>query len=396
MANRRMLLLGVIVGTVLAMGSREAQGAEWSAEPSLSVKGEYNSNLLLTPQSPTEVWGYWVSPGVKFAGSTENMTVSGRAAADFVGYQGDRDTSFTNLFLPLSAGYRLEKNLFKFNGGLTRDNTLRSELQQTGVVVAFTQRNLWSASPSWTYNLTERASLETGYQFAHATYEEGLRYGLVDYDSHSGNVGLSYRLLERTRVSFAGIASRFDAPGANIETQTYGVQLSATHDFSDTLRLDAAAGPRVVRNAVEGSTGTLKDDQVVWVFNGSLRKDFERTTFAVNAGREINPSGFGLLIQTDRFGVTIEHRLTENLTASLFGQLLLASGIATVGINRPFPDNRFSSVQPKLSWRMDDWWTADLWYVYGRRELEGFSDPGVSHAATFGVTYTPPRYSVGW
>lgn len=396
MAKRRTVLLGLLMGTVLAIaGQQGARAAEWSAKPSLSVKGEYNSNLLLTPQSASEVWGYWVSPEVNFAGSTENTDVSGRVAADFVGYQGDRDTSFTNIFLPLTVGSRLEKHLLQFNGGLTRDNTLKGELQQTGVLVAFTQRNLWTASPSWTYNLTERWALVSGYQFAHATYEDGLRFGLVNYDSHSGNVGLSYQVSEKMRVSLTGTASRFQAPASNLESQTYGGQLSATYDFSDTLHLEAGAGPRFVKNIVDNVTGTLRSDDQVWIMNASLNKKFERISLMAVAGREINPSGLGLLIQTDRVSVTVDHQLTENLSASISGQVVLSSGIATAGINRQFADMRYASAVPRLSWRINDWWAANVWYIYGRSDIEGRSGTGVSHAAMFGVTYTPTKYSIG-
>jgi hypothetical protein len=394
MAKQWIVLWGVIMGSLLAVGDREAQSAEWSAEPSLSVKGEYNSNLVLSIVSPTEVVGYWVSPGVKFAGSIENMEVSGRAAADFVGYQGDRDVSFTNLFFPLSLRYRGEQNSLRFNGGLTRDNTLRSELLETGVVVAFTQRNLWTASPSWTHDLNERAALVAGYQFVDATYEDGLRFRLVDYDVHSGNVGLSYQVAERTQASLTGIATLFQ-PESNVETQTYGAQLSGTHDFSDTLRATAMVGPRVIRSTSEDSTQTLEDDELVWVFNASLRKQLERTAFSIDGGRTLNPSGFGLLLQTDRVGVNIEHQLTETLKASISGLLLLASAVATTGLNISFADNRYVSAEPKLTWRMNEWWATDLSYTYRRRDVEGFDEPGISHAVTFSVTYTPAKFSVG-
>jgi hypothetical protein len=60
-----------------------ARAAEWSAEPSVIMRGDYNSNLTLTSAPHSEVWGERVSPGVKFQGSTENLEVSGNAAADY-------------------------------------------------------------------------------------------------------------------------------------------------------------------------------------------------------------------------------------------------------------------------------------------------------------------------
>src|SRR5262245_11415691 len=98
------------------------QAAEWSAEPSLSAKGVYNSNLLLF-NGDNEVWGYWVSPAVKFKGATEPLMIEGSAQADFVHYYGQQDRSFNNLFLPIRASYKWERLTFAFDGGFTRDNT---------------------------------------------------------------------------------------------------------------------------------------------------------------------------------------------------------------------------------------------------------------------------------
>ena len=81
----RLLVLAGLCGVmVLASGSLsgEVGAAEWSADPSLGVKGLYNSNLLLF-NGNNEVWGYWVSPGLKFKGSTESLEGEGSAKSHF-------------------------------------------------------------------------------------------------------------------------------------------------------------------------------------------------------------------------------------------------------------------------------------------------------------------------
>ena len=82
----------------------QSEAAEWSLTPSLSVKGIYNSNLLLTPLPHRESYGYWVTPTTEFAGKTERLEVSSRIAADLGGYYGgpEVDKTFENVFVPLS------------------------------------------------------------------------------------------------------------------------------------------------------------------------------------------------------------------------------------------------------------------------------------------------------
>ena len=143
----------------------QGEAAEWSLSPSVGVKGVYNSNLLLTPLPHDETYGYWVTPATNLSGKTERLDVSGRIAADVVGYFGGEDRQFTNAFAPLSVGYKTEKDLIGFTGGFIRDNTLLSELQATGVVLEFAQRNQWTANPTWTRSVTEKLSLQSGSVF---------------------------------------------------------------------------------------------------------------------------------------------------------------------------------------------------------------------------------------
>lgn len=142
-------------------GLRSSLAAEWSLQPSLGTKAYYNSNLLLTPLPHDATYGYWVSPGAELAGKTERLEVNGRAAMDFVSYHGER----TNIFLPLTARYKNEKDVFDFTGGYTRDNTFMGEFQTTGVVLRFTQRNLWTANPSWTEMRPKSSPFWVGFSF---------------------------------------------------------------------------------------------------------------------------------------------------------------------------------------------------------------------------------------
>src|SRR5262245_51868868 len=211
----RTLAGGIALLMVVAVSYRSGTAAEWSVEPTITLRGDYNTNLLLTADQHDPVWGMWESPGVKFAGSTESLQVSGRAAADFVQYYGGGDQRLTNLYFPLSVEYTTARDTFSFDGGFTRDNTLMGEARQTGVVLAFTQRNLWNLAPSWTHALTERLSLQAGYQYSKATYENGASLGLVNYTVNTGSWTLQYQATQADQVSLTGSFTNFSAPQSN-------------------------------------------------------------------------------------------------------------------------------------------------------------------------------------
>jgi len=374
----------------------QSEAAEWSIVPSIGVKGVYNDNLLLTTLPHDETYGYWTSPAAEFAGKTERLEVSGKVAADFVSYYGGEETSFTNIFLPLSMRYKTEKDILRFTGGFTRDNTLMSELLTTGVVVRFTQRNQWNASPTWAHSLTEKLSLQSSFQFTDTTYEDGLRLGLVNYQLFGGSSGLLYQLTEQDQVQLAGIYTSFNTTNApfGFRATFPGAMMTLTHAFTESLIGTAFGGPRFISSTTQGPAGDLKAKETVWVYGASLMRQFESSSIQVNVARDIIPSGFGLLIQTDRVTLSGSYKVSETLTASLDANGYLVTGATQRLSGGSFPEQRYASLSPKLAWKFLEWWKLEASYTYGRRDVDGFATPATSNAAMLMLTYYPPKLAL--
>ncbi len=373
----------------------QSEAAEWSIVPSIGVKGVYNDNLLLTPLPHDETYGYWISPAAEFAGKTERFEVSGRVASDFVTYYGGEETRFTNIFLPLSMRYKTETDQFGFTGGLNRDNTLASELLTTGLVLRFTQRNQWTASPSWSRTLTEKLTLETSFQFSDTTYENALRLGLADYQMYGGSGGLRYQLTEYDQIQLSGSYMKFYTTNApsGFSASIPGFSLNLTHAFTESLTGIVYAGPRFINATTKALTNTIQTRDAVWVFGTSLTKKFESSLLELTLARDIMPSGFGLLIQTDRAGLTLSHNISENLTTSVSTNGYLTSGITRFPQGGTFPDSRYFTVTPKASWRFLEWWRIEVSYTYGRRDIDNFPE-AMSNATTIMLSYYPPKLAM--
>ena len=383
-------------GLVLIMAGwrSETLAAEWSAVPSLSVKGIYNSNLLLRDGN-NEVWGNWVTPAVKFKGSTEALAVEGESRADFVHYVGDQDRAFTNIFLPLRASYHSDRHTLGFEGGFTRDNTLRGELLTTGLVLEFTQRNMWTATPSWKIGITERLSWTSRYNFVDASYQDGQRLGLFDYRVHGGTAGPTYNLTELDQIQLTSEYTLVGIPSAGLESTYYGLQGTWTHDFGDQLIGSVGGGGRFVNSDLDiPGSGSVSSHEIVWLYSASLSKQYEQTTIRVDGSRRINPSGFGRLLQTDRVGGSLIYHVNETLTASLSGGLYFVSGIATNPSTRDFPSTRFLSVSPKISWNVAESWTVDATYTFAERSVEDLNQRNGAHSMFLVLRYEGLKWAI--
>ena len=336
------------------------------------------------------------------------MAVEAESRADFVHYYGDIDREFTNLHFPLKASYRSDRHTLGFQGGFHRDNTLRSELQETGLVLGFTQRSTWTAVPTWRVGLTERTSWESSYQFTDAQYQDGQRFGLAGYQVHGVTSGPTYHLTERDEVQVTGLYTLVRIPAAGLESTYYGAQGGWTHDFGNQVTGSISGGGRLVSStqdlpAIPGVFGILlgrstdrseTSHEVVWVYRGSLRKQFERTMLQIDGSREINPSGFGPAAGNRSRGGTLSHSVTEKLSVSLASALYFVSGISTTEGSRPLPRTRFFSVSPSLSWKFAEWWALDVSYTYGERAVDTLDQQNASQSTFLMVTYGGERWSV--
>jgi hypothetical protein len=370
--------------------------AEWSFEPAFSARGEYNDNLTLTALPHDATWGAWLSPDLKVKGATETMDIKTGASADFVSYRGGKDTNFTNLYFPLLARYHSEKDVLMLDTSFVRDNTLIGELQQTGVVVSFTQRNRLVVAPSWSHALTEKLAFQGGYQFNDVTYEDGMRFNLFNYTLHAGNAGLSYSLTERDTIQGMAHYVDFTVPQAQLHSSYYGVHLTLTHAFSESLSATVSGGVRRIVSESSSVSPPETDRSTVGLFSGSVEKKFETGLVRLEAAREINPSGLGLLLQTDRVSLRTEKEVTERLTAAFYASIYWTQSVVTRDNARTFPDNRYFRIEPRLSYRLTEHWIVSGSYSYSYRDiaLPDNLQRASANATYLMLTYRPLKLSV--
>lgn len=383
----------LIVLSLLLTNFTPSVAAEWSLSPSLSTKVYYNDNLVLTPLPHDPTYGYWISPAAEFAGKTERLEVSGKAALDFVDYYGGEPNRFTNVYLPLTLRYRTEKDEWGFTGGFTRDNTMMGELLTTGMVLRFTQRNLWNLSPTWTRMVTEKLAFQNSLQFSDAAYQNGLRLGLVDYQVFGGSAGVLYHLTERDDIQLVGTYTNFHTTNAPFALRAYypGALLSFTHTFTEGLKATSYGGPRFISSTTKTGGFSQETSETIWVYGANLTQEFEKARVQVSLTRDIFPSGFGLLIQTDRIGAFASYDLTDAVTTSLDVAAYLVSGATNVARGGSLQEQRLFYLTPQLTWRFAEWWRVEAAYSYRWRDVEPFANSAISNMLMFMVTYYPAK-----
>ncbi|MDR4480311.1 MAG: hypothetical protein R3B37_11285 [Nitrospira sp.] len=394
--NARIVLSGFVCLLFLMATHVIGFAAEWSLLPSIGMKGYYNDNLLLTPSPHDPTYGYWISPAAEFAGKTERLEVSGKAALDFVNYYGGETSEFTNIFLPIQMRYRTEKDEWGFAGGFSRDNTLMGELQATGLVLRFTQRNMWNASPTWTRTLTENMTFQGTFQFTDTTYEDGLLLNLVNYQVWGGSASIAYQYSERDKIQLAATYTNFHTTNAPSELRVSmpGALATVSHQFSESVEASVYGGPRFLTSSSLVADTKLMGRDVVWVYGTSLSKRFEKAVLQASVGREIMPSGFGLLLQTDRARLTVSYNFSETIAGSFDISGYRISGVSPLANGGTLSDNRLLYFTPQVDWKLSEWWKMELAYSLRVRDSDSISEPVFSNGLTLMLTYYPPKLAI--
>lgn len=418
--------------------------AEWSIEPSISLREEYNDNIRFTTSPHPGVWQTSLSPSVRLSSKTEVSEVSGLAQINVNRFTGEQGLNQNDQLYSLITSLQSERNTWAMNAAYKQDSTAESERIATGVVQVRTQRTVSSLNPSWTRVLTERSSFKLDYNYQDVKYAAHIN--LNDYTYQQAGGTLQYQLTERDQVSLAAnysitdyspttrqydptIAVRFPGfiaifPGGGTDNIAYkstarGMQASVAHLFSETLRGNLLVGWRSIStdttHTCNGELGMIFPttnsfcsgyvghtmvtfDNVTEgngsSFSASLEKTLDSAKVSGFASRETNPSGSGL-VETDKIGVSMSKSLTENLTGAVD-----AISYRTKYISLTNPGSRYYILEPKLNWRFSEWWTLDAGYRYARYEPESIANSTAvanaitSNAVYLNLTYNWPKIAI--
>ncbi len=414
---RRLNIPGLAL-TLLAGVSLPVHAAEWSVEPTVSLRSGYNDNIRLTTASHDSVWEADVTPAVKFGVSRENQGLFGNADVSvrrFYGGSGENSSSLLNredYHFKVNGYQKTERNNFGANIDLTRDSTLDSELTQTGQVIPNRATRMSTVlNPSWTRSLNEKTRLDLDYRFNRVKYSDEVgQSNLVNYDYNTVSASLLRQFTLLTQGTLSTSFSRY-LPETNLNSDTYSIQLGLTRQHTETLSTSWLAGWRETRSDTStptgvcfmiGSfpdcpfggvqTGTDKDEvkNNGSVYAASITKTLERGNLGASLSQIATPSGTGGLLDTTRLTLTGEHRFTETLRSNLMVEYYKQDTIVnSSGTSQTKPRN-FFRIRPTITWHWQREWLLTGEYQYSASDNAN-SSTATQNAVYLTLTYRPTK-----
>jgi hypothetical protein len=348
----------------------------------------YDDNIHFSVDNEEDDVVRYLSADAAFGVRTEISDVKFTLRLDDTRFRDNSQNDNSGQLLKLDSAYKLGRSLFRLNGSYELDSTLTSELETTGFVQEHKRRIKKSLSPSWSYDLTERASTQLGYSYTDVSYEDAELTSLSGYRYDSLFAALSYRMTELSQISATATASVYDSESGT-EYDTRGLRFGFSSMLSETLSTNLSVG--VNRSSSSSNTAESTSDTGL-TLDLSLKKSWEISSLSGTLSISESPSGDGMR-HTTKLGIGYNRKLSPRTTFSVNTSLIKNSSGG--GRDDDSDDRRYVLFEPRLSWKATRWWTISTSYRYRAQEYTA-SDNGVarSNAIFINVAYVWPRESM--
>jgi hypothetical protein len=320
--------MAICLASFLLQGS-PSRAAEWTVTPSISITEEYDSNVLFDRLNSFDDFVTRVTPRLQGRRDTETSRFGFNAALFGEKYvlnpeldtiNGNAQGSWTRTWSP-----RFQTSL---NALFARDQTLDTQLYETGVLTFRQDRYRYAADGAAVFALTERWSLGGSLAGQYNQYPDGPSPDLFVLQ---GTMTPIWQITEWDAGGIVLAFSRADYENHTLD-QTVSGSLSWERKLSETNRLSLQAGYRytMLDQEIPFSRLVLRPDgtpviRIVtqdvsstdggFIFSARLDKDWTpRLTTSVSAGREHANTSETTSVDRNYLRTGTQFRFTERMS----------------------------------------------------------------------------------
>jgi hypothetical protein len=304
---RLMTAVGLLAATIPSAGADELR-MDFSAGSNM----EFNDNPRLVTQDIEAVTGIIMDAGLDASWSEESWQA--RFTPRVVGrrYTGDYELDSRDIFVNLALASVTERDTYDLSLDYRREGTLTSEFVATGVVDQNVPRESFIARAAATRAFTQRIDLNAVVSYEDTSYEDGLRYGLLDYNYWSALTYAQYSVSERSSANLIARIGRLDVPITGATSREITLGLGFDHVWSERWKMELSAGP---------TFSSFNDDSNTagYSYRGSLAGAWERTTLQLDAEQILSPgSAKGRLQTRQSLRAVLSHSFRETIDGSVY------------------------------------------------------------------------------
>ena len=359
-------------------------GEYWYFEPEANFRLEFNDNRRLTLEPHESVWGTIVAGGVNVGAMSPRVELTLSPLLKFSDYSGGENITYSDQFLNGALKINNEKALWTLSGNYTRDTTIVSELEDSGLVQFDNRRESYDLKPSWTRAISSRINVGLNLSYRDVSYENGLEIGLFDYTVNSLLGDISFAASEKQQVGFAVFRSAFDVSDIDYVSDSYGAQLSITSNWSERIHTNITGSFRYSDIAIASFSGEIEESDRGWLFDAQLTSRLERGHVAVNISRSIDPSGLGTEVQRDRLRLSLYRPIRQRMSGTM---ALIAMHQEDIRESSATRARDYGRVSGDLQWRIIPLWSLRAGYAFTMQRFENADSEARSNSVYIQFEY---------
>lgn len=401
--GRKTPLLNVLtIVLCVVWAAMTAQAQQLRIDPVVRVGYEYDDNAPLAdaPDSNDEAQGYLLEGAVTIGSETERTTFALTPRIVSRNYDEERFDS-NDGFLRLDFSHEGLKSNFRFRGDYRQESVRTAERadadpdvndpdeilgDDTGRVFLFGDRERLWLLPQWTYNFSERSTINAAIRYSDVDYDEIIPGTFTPYSDARFDVSLSRDFSTRTRGYIRAGAGRFerDVAGGGLpdEVDSLGIDVGIERFLTETTRFRAEVG-YVETDPQNGQS----DSEVVWDVH--MVRELETIRFLAQVKRSVNSGGDGRLTLRDSFNLGVKNQFSERLEGGLGVRAYTTDQLSSD--NAAFEERDYAQLRATLSYAITRTFLVEGDYRYTFVDRASSPDNAKSNSITIWFTWEPTR-----
>lgn len=414
---RPALVVTAGIGCFAATGAPWA--AQWYAKPSLVLQAGWEDNFLRAGSANAGQNTYAATPRIEVSSLTENSAVQASAYATSYKYPGRGELDNTGAGASATLNRNYERFGWNLDGGLAR--TVLLSYQNIDVDASRfaddTMTRSTSATPTLRWSLTPRFFVSAATSYSDVEYAGSRAQLYRDYRVNAPSLTANYAWSEITQFYATASDSLIEYTNTDfpVTSETQSGYVGVNTRLSELFDLNVSAGTRRTTNDTTqlqpvclvfvGSlcavppvilpveTTTLREGRV---YNANLTWRYENGAITGRAAQNIVPSGQAASILSTTFSGTIAHDFSPRFGAQFSVTSSRYRTDANTLVLNPNVNYDFLRVEPALSWRISEPWTARLSYGRSRYNYVTLATELAYNSAYLTLSWRPERKYVSY
>ena len=353
-----------------------AWALQWQVDPTMSLSTDYSDNRFLTSENPESMAYSSLNLGLQAKRKTESDSIVFTPALRLSRYSSRSEYDNNVYSARIDFDHVAVRSHWNLITALTRDTTLATAYEATGLVDQKLDRQLLSFRPSYDRSVTDRLSVTVGLDLNRVNYDNTTGTLLAEYNNETVSLMANYALQQKSRLQVSAAVTSLDLIGVDYRNRDYSLNLGYVRKYSAVLEGDFSIGGH--HSTVDGTRLGMNysDSKNGWLAAANIRRQLMAGNASFAIKRSVESSAYGGLLQKDEVSLALMRNLKERLHGVITLRLYKTESLADINV-----DNRdFASLDARLNWRYSPDLTISAGYnrLYNNfRDQAGHADANV-------------------